>query len=196
MSWALIPLTEEQREIQRTAREFAAAEIAPHSAAWDRDSYFDRTVIAKMGELGFLGMMLPEEFGGLGGDLLTVCLAIEQISRVCEFYFSWQPQKRKLFEQVFRELPRFNPGRVQNFTLQVREEYLVIVEDILREGMARGEVLPINPRLAAAALHGILRMMTNEMLVGKHLTTAARAEFAVNLLFDGIGTHVQRPETS
>jgi TetR/AcrR family transcriptional regulator, cholesterol catabolism regulator len=120
----------------------------------------------------------------------------EQISRVCGFYFSWQPQKRKLFEQVFRELPRFNPGRVQNFTLQVREEYLVIVEDILREGMARGEVLPINPRLAAAALHGILRMMTNETLVGKHLATAARAEFAVNLLFDGIGTHVQRPETS
>ena len=44
MSWALIPLTEEQREIQRTAREFARAEIAPHSAAWDRDSYFDRSV--------------------------------------------------------------------------------------------------------------------------------------------------------
>ena len=120
----------------------------------------------------------------------------EQISRVCEFYFSWQPQKRRLFEQVFRELPLFNPGRVQNFTIQVREEYLVIVEDILREGMARGEVSPINPRLAAAALHGILRMVTNETLVGKHLTTAARVEFAVNLLFDGIGTHVQRPETS
>ena len=80
MSWALIPLTEEQREIQRTAREFAAAEIAPHSAAWDRDSYFDRTVIAKMGELGFLGMMLPEEFGGLDLPTTTYLVALEEIA--------------------------------------------------------------------------------------------------------------------
>jgi hypothetical protein len=80
MSWALIPLTEEQREIQRTAREFAAAEIAPHSAAWDRDSYFDRTVISKMGELGLLGMMLPEEFGGLGLPTTTYLVALEEIA--------------------------------------------------------------------------------------------------------------------
>ena len=80
MSWALIPLTEEQREIQRTAREFAAAEIAPHSAAWDRDSYFDRSVIAKMGELGFLGMMLPEEFGGLELPTTTYLVALEEIA--------------------------------------------------------------------------------------------------------------------
>jgi len=80
MSWALIPLTEEQREIQRTAREFAAAEIAPHSAAWDRDSYFDRTVIAKMGELGFLGMMIPEEFGGLALPTTTYLVALEEIA--------------------------------------------------------------------------------------------------------------------
>jgi alkylation response protein AidB-like acyl-CoA dehydrogenase len=80
MSWALIPLTEEQREIQRTAREFAQAEIAPHSAAWDRDSYFDRTVIAKMGELGLLGMMLPEEHGGLALPTTTYLVALEEIA--------------------------------------------------------------------------------------------------------------------
>jgi alkylation response protein AidB-like acyl-CoA dehydrogenase len=80
MSWALIPLTEEQREIQRTAREFAQAEIAPHSAAWDRDSYFDRTVIAKMGELGLLGMMLPEEYGGLALPTTTYLVALEEIA--------------------------------------------------------------------------------------------------------------------
>jgi butyryl-CoA dehydrogenase len=80
MSWALIPLTEEQSEIQRTAREFAAAEIAPHSAAWDRDSYFDRAVIGKMGELGLLGMMLPEEFGGLGLPTTTYLVALEEIA--------------------------------------------------------------------------------------------------------------------
>jgi alkylation response protein AidB-like acyl-CoA dehydrogenase len=80
MSWALIPLTEEQREIQRTAREFAEAEIAPHSAAWDRDSYFDRSVIAKMGELGLLGMMLPEEHGGLALPTTTYLVALEEIA--------------------------------------------------------------------------------------------------------------------
>jgi len=77
MSWALIPLNEEQREIQRTAREFAEAEITPHSAAWDRDSYFDKSVIAKMGALGFLGMMIPEEFDGLALPTTTYVVAIE-----------------------------------------------------------------------------------------------------------------------
>jgi alkylation response protein AidB-like acyl-CoA dehydrogenase len=80
MSWALIPLTEEQREIQRTAREFAQAEIAPHSAKWDRDSYFDRSLIGKMGELGFLGMMLPEEYGGLSLPTTTYLVALEEIA--------------------------------------------------------------------------------------------------------------------
>jgi alkylation response protein AidB-like acyl-CoA dehydrogenase len=80
MSWALIPLTEEQREIQSTAREFAAAEIAPYSAAWDRDSYFDRSLIGKMGELGFLGMMLPEEYGGLALPTTTYLVALEEIA--------------------------------------------------------------------------------------------------------------------
>ncbi|MBK5189713.1 MAG: acyl-CoA dehydrogenase family protein, partial [Gemmatimonadaceae bacterium] len=80
MSWALIPLTEEQREIQRTASEFAKEEIAPHSAAWDRDSYFDRSVITKMGELGFLGMMIPEEFGGLALPTTTYLVALEEIA--------------------------------------------------------------------------------------------------------------------
>ena len=82
MSWALIPLTEEQQEIQRTAREFARAEIAPHSVAWDRDSFFDRGVIGKMGELGFLGMMLPEEFGGLALPTTTYLVALEEIAAV------------------------------------------------------------------------------------------------------------------
>jgi alkylation response protein AidB-like acyl-CoA dehydrogenase len=80
MSWALIPLNEEQREIQRTAREFAQAEITPHSAAWDRDSYFDRSVIAKMGALGFLGMMIPEEFDGLALATTTYVVALEEIA--------------------------------------------------------------------------------------------------------------------
>src|SRR5919201_5815155 len=82
MSWALIPLTEEQREIQRVARDFAREEIAPHSEAWDRDAFFDRGVIDRLGELGFLGMLVPEEYDGLGLDTRTYLVALEEIAAV------------------------------------------------------------------------------------------------------------------
>jgi alkylation response protein AidB-like acyl-CoA dehydrogenase len=75
-------LTEEQREIQRLARDFALAEIAPHAAEWDRDAYFDRSLVGKLGELGFLGMLIPEAYDGLGVDTLTYLLALEEIAAV------------------------------------------------------------------------------------------------------------------
>jgi alkylation response protein AidB-like acyl-CoA dehydrogenase len=80
MSWALIPLSEEQREIQRVAREFARAEIAPHAARRDRDAEFDPSLAGKLGELGFLGMLLPEEYDGLGLDTITYLVALEEIA--------------------------------------------------------------------------------------------------------------------
>jgi alkylation response protein AidB-like acyl-CoA dehydrogenase len=82
MSWALIPLTEEQLEIQRLAREFALEEIAPHSDEWDREAHFDRGIIARLGELGFLGMLIPEEYGGLALDTCTYLVALEEIAAV------------------------------------------------------------------------------------------------------------------
>ena len=82
MSWALIPLTEEQREIQRTARDFAQAEIAPYSDAWDRAEKYDEAIVGKLGELGFLGMLIPEEFDGLGLDMRTYVVALEEIAAV------------------------------------------------------------------------------------------------------------------
>ncbi len=82
MPWALTPLTEEQREIQKLARDFALAEVAPHSAAWDRDAHFEPSLVPKMGELGFLGMMIPEQYDGLGLDTLTYLLALEEIATV------------------------------------------------------------------------------------------------------------------
>src|SRR5215208_2129163 len=82
MSWALTPLTEEQKAIQQVAREFADAEIAPHSAAWDRDAHFEPSLVGKLGELGFLGMMIPEEFDGMGLDTLTYLVALEEIAIV------------------------------------------------------------------------------------------------------------------
>jgi len=82
MAWALTPLTEEQREIQKVAREFALAEIAPYSEAWDRDQYFEPAIVAKLGALGFLGMMIPEQYDGLGLDTLTYLVALEEIAIV------------------------------------------------------------------------------------------------------------------
>jgi alkylation response protein AidB-like acyl-CoA dehydrogenase len=80
--WALTPLTEEQFSIQAVARDFAQREIAPHSAAWDRDAYFEPTLIPKLGELGFLGMMIPEQYDGMGLDTLTYLVALEEIAIV------------------------------------------------------------------------------------------------------------------
>src|ERR1044071_8583818 len=82
MSWALIPLTEEQREIQRTARDFAKAEIAPNTDAWDRAEMYDTGIASKLGELGFLGMLIPEEYDGLGLDTRTYLVALEEIAAV------------------------------------------------------------------------------------------------------------------
>ncbi|HET9636854.1 MAG TPA: acyl-CoA dehydrogenase family protein [Gemmatimonadaceae bacterium] len=80
MSWALHPLTEEQSEVQKLAREFAQAEIVPHSAEWDQKAYFEPSLVGKLGELGFLGMMLPEEYEGLGTDTGTYLIALEEIA--------------------------------------------------------------------------------------------------------------------
>ena len=77
---SLLELTETQREIQTLARDFAAAEIAPHAARWDRESCFPVAVARRMGELGFLGMLLPEQFDGLGLDTTSYLLALEEIA--------------------------------------------------------------------------------------------------------------------
>lgn len=77
---ALIPLTEEQREIQRTAKRFADDEIRPYAAAWDREAYFEPSLVRKLGELGFLGMLVPEEFDGLALDTCSYLVALEEIA--------------------------------------------------------------------------------------------------------------------
>jgi alkylation response protein AidB-like acyl-CoA dehydrogenase len=79
---SLTLLTETQAAIRETAREFAAAELAPHVAQWDRDAYFEPSLVGKLGELGFLGMLLPEQYDGLGLDALSYLLALEEIAMV------------------------------------------------------------------------------------------------------------------
>ncbi len=76
----LTPLSESQRAIQAVARDFAARELAPHAAAWDKAGEPDPSVVGRLGELGFLGMLLPESVGGLGLDSLSYLLALEEIA--------------------------------------------------------------------------------------------------------------------
>ena len=74
-------LTTEQEAIRELARDFADSEIVPCAAAWDRAGAFDRDVLSRLGELGFLGMLVPERYGGLGLDVPTYLVALEELAR-------------------------------------------------------------------------------------------------------------------
>jgi butyryl-CoA dehydrogenase len=76
-------LTSEQELIRKTAREFAEKEIAPHAARWDQNEEFPAETVKKLGELGFMGIAVPEQWGGAGMDNVSYILAIEEISRAC-----------------------------------------------------------------------------------------------------------------
>src|SRR5881227_1271003 len=74
-------LTDDQREIQSLARDFAQAEIEPNAAAWDRQHGFPRELLGKLAEPGLLGVCIPEEYGGAGADFLSYILVLEELSR-------------------------------------------------------------------------------------------------------------------
>ncbi len=73
-------LSEEQAMIRDSARGFARDRLAPNAAAWDRDSQFPGEAVAEMGELGFMGMLVPEEWGGAGTDHVSYALALTEIA--------------------------------------------------------------------------------------------------------------------
>ena len=75
-----LELTEEQVMIRDMARDFARNEIAPHAQAWEKAGWIDDGLVAKMGELGLLGMIVPDEWGGSYIDYVAYALAVEEIS--------------------------------------------------------------------------------------------------------------------
>ncbi len=75
-----IELSEEQVMIRHMARDFARREIAPHAQAWEKAGWIDDALGAKLGELGLLGMVVPEEWGGTYVDSVAYALAVEEIS--------------------------------------------------------------------------------------------------------------------
>ena len=75
-------LSREHEEFRHSVREFAEAELAPHAAQWDREHRFPVEAVQKMGQLGLFGLTAPEDYGGAGGDLTSLCVAIEEVGRV------------------------------------------------------------------------------------------------------------------
>ena len=75
-------LTAEQLQIKMSVREFAEAEIAPHVMEWDESQHFPIELKPKLAELGLLGVIFPEEYGGAGWGYLEYANVVEELSRV------------------------------------------------------------------------------------------------------------------
>ena len=76
-----LTLTEAQLEFRTYARQFLDSEVVAQRAAWDRAESVDISIVPKLGEMGFFGLTIPEEYGGLGGDYLTYCIGMEELGR-------------------------------------------------------------------------------------------------------------------
>jgi len=76
-------LTDEQRMIEQTTRDFARSVLKPHAAEWDESGRFPREAVKKLGELGLLGVAVPTEWGGAGMDNVSYAIAMEEISWGC-----------------------------------------------------------------------------------------------------------------
>jgi hypothetical protein len=74
--------TQDQELLRKTVRDFARREIAPHSHEWDEQQHFPLDLIPKLAELGLMGVIFPEEYGGAGLGYMEYVIAIEEISRV------------------------------------------------------------------------------------------------------------------
>src|SRR5512134_1710776 len=75
-------LSDEQRLLRDTVRDFARAEVAPVAEELDRTKSFPYEIVGKLGELGMMGVPFPEEYGGGGADTLAYAIAIEELARV------------------------------------------------------------------------------------------------------------------
>lgn len=78
-----IELNEDQRMIRDMARQFAQSELAPRAAEWDKSGWIDDAVVRQMGDLGLLGMVVPEQWGGSYVDYVAYALAVEEVAAGC-----------------------------------------------------------------------------------------------------------------
>src|SRR6266508_5802085 len=78
-----IELSDEQKMIQALARDFAEKEVRPIAEAIDREARFPRETVRRLGELGLMGIAIPEAYGGSGGDSVTYAVAVEEVAKAC-----------------------------------------------------------------------------------------------------------------
>ncbi|HSF35498.1 MAG TPA: acyl-CoA dehydrogenase family protein, partial [Nocardioides sp.] len=76
-----LSLTDEQQAFRDLARDFLEREAVPHRMRWDHDESVDLAIVPRMAQLGFFGLTIPEEHGGVGGDYVTYSLAMEELGR-------------------------------------------------------------------------------------------------------------------
>jgi acyl-CoA dehydrogenase len=115
-------LNEEQRLIHQTARDFANHELAPRAQQHDQTAEFTAEQVRRLGELGFMGMQIPEEYGGSGLDTISYVLAMEEVSRGCaatsvsmtvqNSLVNWPLTTFGNEEQKQRWLPRLATGEI------------------------------------------------------------------------------------
>src|SRR6478752_8751797 len=78
-----LELTEEQKMIQTVARDFGVREVEPKARELDKNGTWPVELVKRMGELGLMGVAIPEQYGGAGSDAVSYALAMEEISRAC-----------------------------------------------------------------------------------------------------------------
>ncbi|MDP9368778.1 MAG: acyl-CoA dehydrogenase family protein, partial [Chloroflexota bacterium] len=81
-SCQMFELTDDQRALRDTIREFAESEIAPHAGEWDETHHFPVDVVRQLGELGAMGVAFPEEYGGLGAGAVAMTVVVEELARI------------------------------------------------------------------------------------------------------------------
>src|SRR4051794_41752383 len=115
-------LTDVQQEILATVRGYVDKEILPHVAALERDDTYPTAIVEGMKEMGLFGLMIPEEFGGLGESLVTYALVVEEIARGwmsvsgvinTHFIVAYMLIQHGTPEQKERFLPRMATGEVR-----------------------------------------------------------------------------------
>ncbi len=120
-------LNDEQQALRDMLQTFVAKEVRPKAGEWDASGVFPRETVAKLGDLGLLGAMVPEEYGGSGMDMVSYAVAVEEISKgdgslgltvashnsLCTAHilgFGSEAVKRK-WCRVFPIYRRFSPAR-------------------------------------------------------------------------------------
>ncbi len=95
-----LTLSADQQAFAVVAREFLDKEVVPYRAEWDRAEAVDTAIIPKLGEIGFFGLTIPVEYGGIGGDNITYCVAMEELGRAdsrsgasCPCQWAWSARR-------------------------------------------------------------------------------------------------------